>query len=141
MHNHQHGPNVDYSDHFLEMAFRTDLRKRPATASGYGKHNRECGDALEVFLDIHNNVITKVQYYSSGCFSANACGNALAEVAAGKSVDDAWNITARDLADFLETLPDHEFHCAEMAVKAFALALTDYSQLKRKPWEKDYRVL
>lgn len=141
MYNDQQCSDMDYSDHFLEMAFCTDLRKRPEKASGYGKQGRECGDALEVFLDIHNDIITKVQYYSCGCFSSNACGNALAEVAVGKNVDEAWNITAQDLADFLETLPRHEFHCAEMAVKALALALTDYRQIKQKPWEKDYRAL
>lgn len=132
---------TDYSDHFLEMAFRTDLRKRPEKASSYGKQGRECGDALEVFLDVHNDVITKVQYYSSGCFASNACGNALAEVAVGKTVTAAWEITAQDLADFLETLPPHEFHCAEMAIQAFALALTDYANIKKKPWEQNYRVL
>lgn len=139
MHNHNGSSEADFSEHFLEMAFRTDLRKRPDGAHGYGKMQRECGDALEVFLDIHDDVIVKLQYYSNGCFSTNACGNALAELAVGKTVSQARDITPEDLVTFLETLPPHEFHCAEMAADALLLALADYHNIKQKPWEKDYR--
>lgn len=141
MHSEQDNPAMDYSEHFLEMAFRTDLRKRPDRAHGYGKRERECGDALEVFLDIHDDVIVKLMYYSNGCFATNACGNALAELAVGKNIAQARDITPGDIAAFLETLPAHEFHCAEMAAGALLLALADYNNIKQKPWEKDYRSL
>lgn len=141
MHNEHKTSERDFSEHFLEMAFRTDLRRRPDRAHGYGKKERECGDTLEVFLSIHADTIIKLQYYSNGCFSTNACGNALAELAVGQNVSQAWEITPKDIAAFLETLPAHEFHCAEMAVDALSLALSDYHEIKRKPWEKDYRSL
>lgn len=141
MHNEHGNLETDFSEHFLEMAFRTDLRKRPDRAHGYGKRERECGDALEVFLDVHDDVIVKLQYYSNGCFSTNACGNALAELAVGKNIAQARDITPEDIAVFLETLPKHEFHCAEMAADALLLALADYNNIKQKPWEKDYRSL
>lgn len=134
-----HEPEL--SEHFLEMAFRTSLRKRREQADGYGLKARDCGDSLEVFLDVHGDVITHLHYYSNGCYSTNACGNALAEVVVGKTVEAAWDITPQDLADFLETLPNHEMHCAEMAVSALNLALADYTSLKNKPWERQYRKL
>lgn len=141
MHNEHGTLEMDFSNHFLEMAFRTDLRKRQDRAHGYGKKERECGDSLEVFLDIHDDMIVKLHYYSNGCFSTNACGNALAELAVGKSAAQARDITPEAIAAFLETLPGHEFHCAEMAADALLLALADYNNIKQKPWEKDYRSL
>ncbi|MBT7698322.1 MAG: iron-sulfur cluster assembly scaffold protein, partial [Desulfobacterales bacterium] len=32
--------------------------------------------------------------------------------------------------DFLGTLPPHEHHCAELAVGAFYLALSNYEEIK-----------
>lgn len=116
----------DFSEHYLELAFCTTLRKRPENYDGYGRKGRECGDALEVFLNVQDGLITKVHYYSIGCYATNACGNALAELACGKSISQAQEISPADLVAFLETLPPHEFHCAEMAIAALQLALTDF---------------
>ena len=126
MHNEHETLEADFSEHFLEMAFCTDLRKQPNTFHGYGKKERNCGDALEIFVDICDNVIIKLHYYSNGCFSTNACGNALAKLVVNKTITEAHSITPEDVAAFLETLPPHEFHCAEMAVAALYLALDNY---------------
>lgn len=122
-----HNPEDDFCEHYLEMAFCTTRRKRPATFDGYGRKGRECGDALEVFLDIKDGVITSVHYYSLGCFATNACGNALAELIIGTTTAQAVALTPNDLATFLQTLPEHELHCAEMAVAALNQALTDHA--------------
>lgn len=121
-------PQDDFSEQYLEMAFRTTFRKRPAVFDAYGCKSRECGDALEVFLAVKNGVISQVYHYANGCFAANACGNALVELAAGKTPQEAQSITPQNVADFLETLPAHEFHCAEMAVAALKLALRDLAE-------------
>ncbi len=43
----------------------------------------------------------------------------------GKTIEAAWEITPEEVIRFLETLPEDHFHCAELAVGAFYLALTD----------------
>jgi nitrogen fixation NifU-like protein len=49
----------------------------------------------------------------------------VAQLAEGKSEKQAWEITPEDISEYLETLPDDHFHCAELAVGAFYLALKD----------------
>ena len=44
-----------------------------------------------------------------------------------------------DVIDFLETLPAHETHCAELAVGAFYLALAKHQEHRNAPWKKPYQ--
>jgi nitrogen fixation NifU-like protein len=81
--------------------------------------------------------IDSVTYRLEGCIHTNACANALAELVEGKSVEEAWRIDPDAVADFLETLPEDHFHCAELAVGAFYLALAD-SQRPRSAVERIY---
>jgi hypothetical protein len=41
-------------------------------------------------------------------------------------VDDAWEILPDHVAAYLKTLPDNHWHCAELSVGGFYLALSDY---------------
>jgi nitrogen fixation NifU-like protein len=64
--------------------------------------------------------------------------NTVAELAEGRTVDEAWNITPDDVIAYLETLPPGNAHCAELAVGALYRALVNYKELKRHPWKKLY---
>ena len=67
-----------------------------------------------------------------------ACANTVAEMAEGREVDDAWDITPDDVIAYLETQPPGNAHCAELAAGALHLALVNYRELKRQPWKKLY---
>ena len=70
--------------------------------------------------------------------NTNACANTVGELAEGKNVAEAWEITPEHIVDSLETLPPQNTHCAELAVGALYLALTNYQELQRRPWKKLY---
>jgi nitrogen fixation protein NifU and related proteins len=114
-----------HSLRYLEMAFRTDRRERLERPDAYGKRIGGCGDTVEIFLVIRNGFIDHVSYDIDGCMNTNACANAVAEMAEGKTVEEAWDLTPEKLIVFLETLPPQSYHCAELAVGAFYLALSD----------------
>jgi nitrogen fixation NifU-like protein len=57
----------------------------------------------------------------------------------GKSVEAAWGITPQNVINYLKTLPPENYHCAELAVGALYLALSDYQQNRRDPWKKLYK--
>ncbi len=128
----------EHSLKFLEMAFRTDRQERIAQPDGHGKNTGQCGDTVEFFLTIQDDIIKNISFEINGCMHTNACANALAHLAEGLTIEKAWEITPRQIADFLETLPDDHFHCAELAVGAFYLALADAKQKRRQPWKKVY---
>ena len=127
-----------HSIHYLEMALRNDRRERVEHADGYGKRTGECGDTVEMYLSIGNGRIRSVSYETNGCMNTNACANTVAELAQGGKVKDAWEITPDDVIAYLETLPPENMHCAELAVGAFYLALTNRQELQRHPWKKLY---
>ncbi len=124
---------------YLEMAFKTDRCEIIAAPDGYGKKTRSCGDAIEIFLKIRGDILGTVSYYTNGCMNTLACANTVVFLAEGKSINEAWEITPESIANYLETLPKHDFHCAEMAVDALHLALFNLRELQRSPWKKAYQ--
>ena len=83
----------EHSKQYLEMAFRTDRRKRVINPDGYGKHTGSCGDNVEISLTVENEKIQTVSYKINGCLNTNACANTVADLARGKTVGEAWEIT------------------------------------------------
>jgi nitrogen fixation NifU-like protein len=125
----------DHSLRYLEMAFRTDRREIIERPDGYGRRTGVCGDTVEMFLMVRGDRIASVSFDTDGCMSTNACANTVAELTEGKSLEEAWEISAEDVIKYLETLPAENIHCAELAVGAFYLALANYKDLKRNPYK------
>lgn len=127
-----------HSIKFLESAFRTDRRERLAHADGHGKQTGECGDTVEFFLSIRKDHIERISYDINGCINTNACANAIIDLLTSKSLDEAWGLDPEDVADYLETLPQDHFHCAELAIGALYLALADAREKQKASWKKLY---
>ena len=128
-----------HSTQFLEMAFRTDFLKQINSPDGYGLSSNVCGDTVEFYLAVRNDKILSVSLDINGCINTNACANSVAFMAEGKNVSQAWRITPEMVCNYLETLPSHEFHCAELAVSALRKALVKFLEIKQAPWKKMYR--
>jgi nitrogen fixation NifU-like protein len=137
--NHQESKlHGELSAHYLEMATQIDKRRIIKNPDGYGKRTGECGDTVEMFLMVRKNSIHSVSFITDGCINTHACANCVAFLAEGKSIAEAWEITPEEVIDFLETLPEENFHCAELAVGAFYLALVNFQEFKHAPWKRLY---
>ena len=130
----------DHSLHYLEMAFSSDKREILENPDGYGKRTGECGDTVEMFLSVSNGRIRLVSFDTDGCLNTNACANTVAHLAERKTLEEAWEITPDKVIDYLETLPPEQTHCAELAVGAFYLALSNFKELKRNSWKRLYQI-
>jgi nitrogen fixation NifU-like protein len=128
-----------HSQHYLEMAFRYDRREIIRQPDGYGRRVGDCGDTVEIYLTIRDDRIQRVSFQTDGCMNTGACANTVGELAEGRKVDEAWDITPEDIIAYLETLPPANTHCAELAAGALYLALVNYKELKRQPWKKLYQ--
>ena len=131
-------PYGELSAHYVEMATQMVKRQIIKDPDGYGKRTGECGDTVEMFLIVRKNSIHSVSFITDGCINTHACANCVAFLAEGKSIAEAWEITPEDVIDFLETLPEENFHCAELAVGAFYLALVNFQEFKHAPWKRLY---
>jgi nitrogen fixation protein NifU and related proteins len=128
-----------HSDHYLEMAFRTDRCEIIAKPDGYGKNTGECGDTIEIYLTVSDDRIQWVSFVTDGCMNTRACANTVADMAEKKTLDDAWKVKTEDVIAYLQTLPEESFHCAELAVGALYLALTNARVNLKESWKKLYQ--
>jgi nitrogen fixation NifU-like protein len=129
----------DHSNNYLKMAFDHNRRERIKIPDGYGKRTGQCGDTVEMFLSISNARIQSVSFDIEGCMNTNACCNTVACLVEGKKVEEAWQITPDKVIEYLRTLQPENYHCADLAVGAFYLALTNYQERWREQWKKQYQ--
>lgn len=100
---------------------------------GYGKvGNPVCGDVMEIFISVHDDIITDIKFRTFGCGSAIATSSMVTELAKGKHVDEAMKITRGDVASELEGLPAQKMHCSNLAADALHEAIKDYKNKKQK---------
>lgn len=128
----------DHSIHYLEMALKSDRLEPLENPDGEGRHTGECGDTVAMFLKLRGATIAQVGIQIQGCMNTFASANAVAELIEGRSIEEAWNVTPDQVAEFLKTLPKDHYHCAELAVGALYRALADVRSKQREPWKKIY---
>jgi nitrogen fixation NifU-like protein len=98
---------------------------------GYGKvGNPVCGDRMEMFITVKDDIITDIKFRTFGCGSAIATSSMVTEMAKGMHVDEAMKITRGDVADELEGLPPRKMHCSNLASNALQEAIKDYKSKK-----------
>jgi len=100
---------------------------------GYGKvGNPVCGDLMEIFIRVKNDIITDIKFRTFGCGSAIATSSMVTELAKGKHVDEALKITRADVAQELDGLPPQKMHCSNLAADALHEAIKDYRNKNKK---------
>lgn len=98
---------------------------------GYGKvGNPVCGDLMEMYLEVNDDIIEDIKFQTFGCGSAIATSSMVTDLAKGKHVDEAMKITRKDVADELEGLPPQKMHCSNLAADALHEAIKDYKSKK-----------
>jgi len=98
---------------------------------GYGKvGNPVCGDLMEMFIKIKDDIITDIKFRTFGCGSAIATSSMVTELAKGMHVDKAMKMTRDDVADELDGLPPRKMHCSNLAADALHEAIKDYKKKK-----------
>ena len=82
-------------------------------ADGIGEvGNPVCGDIMKIFLKIDNNVITDAKFKTFGCGAAIASSSMATELVKGKTLEEAWEVSNKAVAEALEGLPPIKMHCS-----------------------------
>jgi nitrogen fixation NifU-like protein len=104
-------------------------------ANGIGTEgNPTCGDLMTIYIKVEDNIITDVKFKTFGCGAAIATSSMITEMAVGKTIEEALEISRNDVADELEGLPPVKMHCSNLAADALKAAIADY---KMKQAEKE----
>ena len=100
---------------------------------GFGKvGNPVCGDLMEMYIKVENDIITDIKFKTFGCGSAIATSSMVTELAIGKTIDEALEITRNDVAEELDGLPPQKMHCSNLAADALHDAIEDYKKKKKQ---------
>jgi nitrogen fixation NifU-like protein len=96
-------------------------------ASGVGKvGNAVCGDIMNLYIKVDNDVIVDAKFKTFGCGAAIATSSMVTDLVRGKNVKDALKISNRAVAEALGGLPSVKMHCSVLAEQALRAALDDY---------------
>ncbi len=102
-------------------------------ADGIGKvGNPVCGDVMWVYIKVGDNKIKDIKFKTFGCVAAIATTSMLTELAKGKTLEEAENLSNKDVADSLGGLPPIKLHCSNLAANALQEAIKDYREKKKK---------
>jgi nitrogen fixation NifU-like protein len=85
-----------------------------------------CGDFFVMHIRVCDKRLAEVSYQIFGCPAAIATCEATAEIATGKTLDEAQRITDESVAEFLGGLPEMKLHCSNSAADALHCAIADY---------------
>ncbi len=100
---------------------------------GTGKvGNPVCGDIMELYIKVKDNVIKNAKFKTFGCGAAIATSSMVTELVKGKTIEEALKISNSAVASALGGLPPIKMHCSVLAEEALKSAIEDYLKKKKK---------
>ena len=98
-------------------------------ADGVGEvGNASCGDIMKISIKVEDGVIRDIKFKTFGCGAAIATSSMVTEMAMGKSLDEAMELTNQKVAEALEGLPPAKMHCSNLAADALHEAIRNYRE-------------
>ncbi len=100
-------------------------------ADGVGEvGNPVCGDMMTFYIKVKDQVIEDVKFQTFGCGAAIAVSSMVSDMAKGKTVEEAYKITNKMVAEALDGLPKQKMHCSNLGADALRKAIEDYRSKK-----------
>ncbi|MCQ1538008.1 Fe-S cluster assembly scaffold protein NifU [Methanocalculus taiwanensis] len=117
-------------DHFMNPRNQREI----PDADGIGEvGNQKCGDIMRIFLKIHENKIEDAAFQTFGCGAAVASSSMATEMIIGKTLEEAWEVSNKAVAEALEGLPPQKLHCSVLAEEAIHAAINNYRERQGLP--------
>ncbi len=106
-------------------------------ADGVGEvGNPVCGDMMKFTIKVKDDRLEDVKFLTFGCGAAIAVSSMVSELAKGKTLDEAMQITNKDVAAALGGLPGNKMHCSNLGADALHKAIEDYRKRQAVPVAK-----
>ena len=93
-----------------------------------------CGDMMQIQIKVDNDIITDAKFKTFGCGSAIASSSMATSMIIGKTVEEALELTNKQIINELGGLPPVKIHCSVLADKAIKNAIYDYAMKNGKKY-------
>lgn len=124
--------NDTVMDHFMNPRNVGELENPDGTGT-YG--SPVCGDMMQIQINVDDNdVITDAKFKTFGCGSAIASSSMATSMIIGKTVEEALEISNKQIIEELGGLPAVKIHCSVLADHAIKSAIYDYAQKTGKTY-------
>lgn len=88
--------------------------------------NAKCGDIMEMYIKVENDVIIDAGFKTFGCGAAIATSSIATEMIKGRTIEQALQLSNKAVVEALEGLPPAKIHCSVLAEQAIKAAISDY---------------
>ncbi|RKO66691.1 Fe-S cluster assembly scaffold protein NifU [Desulfofundulus salinus] len=100
-------------------------------ADGVGQvGNPVCGDIMKIYIKVKDNIIEDIKFKTFGCGAAIATSSMVTELVKGKTLEEAMQVSNKQVAEALGGLPPQKMHCSNLAADALHAAIQDYLSKK-----------
>lgn len=121
-----------YNEKVMELFMKPRNVGEIENPSGVGVvGNPRCGDMMKLTIKVENDRITDIKFKTFGCAAAIASSSMITEMAKGKSIEEALQLTNEAVAEALGGLPPIKMHCSNLAADALHAAIRDYQERLR----------
>ncbi|MFX0188011.1 MAG: Fe-S cluster assembly scaffold protein NifU [Candidatus Hodarchaeota archaeon] len=125
-----------YSDKVMEHFKNPKNMGEMKDADSVGEvGNPVCGDLMYIYIKVGERdgqeIIDDITFQTFGCGAAIATSSMVTEMAKGKSLDEAMEITRNDVADALDGLPPIKMHCSNLAADGLHDAINKYREKQK----------
>ncbi len=116
-------------DHFMHPHNVGEIKD----ADGVGTvGNPICGDVMTIYIRVEDDIITDIKFKTFGCGAAIAVASMVSEMARGKNIEEAMEITNTAVVTNLDGLPPQKLHCSNLGADALHRAIKDYLEKKKE---------
>ncbi len=135
----QQEANQGFSDTVIDHAMQPRNVGMMQDADGHAMFMGPCGDTMEIWLRVSEDHISQASFWTDGCGTSIASGSMVTEMAKGKSLLEAMEISQADVLQALDGLPEESAHCALLAATSLKLAIADYLKKREELWGRHSR--
>ncbi len=98
-----------------------------------------CGDHIKLYIKVKDDRITELRYKVFGCAAAIATTSILSELAIGRRIEEALEITDDEVIKAAGGIPSGKAHCSLLGVVGLHYAISDYLRKKGEATSGDKR--
>ncbi len=123
--------NETVMEHFMNPQNVGEL-ENPDGTGVYG--SPVCGDMMQIQIKVEEEKIVDAKFKTFGCGSAIASSSMATSMIIGKTIEEALELTNKEIINNLGGLPPVKVHCSVLADKAIKNAIYDYAQKNGKTY-------